>query len=101
MDRDTVGIVPYPRTENTDHGQGSKLELSEVQLANSKAMESLTRLLVVMVFKFEASNFFSSLFVTAVMKMMMTIMMMRMMSTTVIVTKMMMMMTMVMRMRIC
>lgn len=76
--------------------------MSEVQLANSKAIESLTRLLVVVVFKFEASNFISSLFVTAVMKMMMmTIMMMRMMSTTVIVTKMMMMMTMVMRMRIC
>ena len=77
--------------------------VSEVQLANSKATESLTRLLVVVVvFKFEASNFISSLFVTAVMKMMMmTIMMMRMMSTTVIVTKMMMMMTMVMRMRIC
>ena len=60
--------------------------MSEVQLANSKATESLTRLLVVVVvFKFEASNFISSLFVTAVMKMMMMVMMMMMMMMTMMI----------------
>ena len=72
--------------------------MSEVQLANDKATESLTMLLVVVVYKFEASKFISFLFVTAVMKMMttMTIMMM-MTSLTVIVMKMLIMMMTMMR----
>ena len=77
--------------------------MSEVQLANDKATESLTMLLVVVVYKFEVSKFISFLFVTAVMKMMtmmttMTIMMMMMSSTVIVMKMLIMMMTM---MRIC
>ena len=84
-------------------------DVSEVQLANDKATESLTMLLVVVVFKFEASKFISFLFVMAVMKMimimmmimtmmtMMIMMMMMTMSSTMIVMKMLIM----MMMRIC